>query len=121
LITNSRLSTPSLAPFYAHTPRSNDAEGIALQLFERDWIRIILGGGGGDFLPENAEGGWPGRRKDGRNLIAEWAAQGVEVVRSKAELEQAGSWEKGRVVGLCQPARIRQPAAFPGRHDAPCD
>ncbi len=100
LITNSRLSAPAVAAFYAHTPRSHDAEGIALQLFERDWIRLILGGGGGDFLPENAEGDWPGRRKDGRNLIAEWAAQGVEVVRSKAELEQAGAWEKGRVVGL---------------------
>jgi alkaline phosphatase len=96
LVTNSNVTDPSIAAFYAHTPRPQETEGIALQLFERDWIQVVLGGGRSDFQSEN-EGG---RRKDARNLIADWKAKGVEVVTNKAELEVAQGNESGRVVGL---------------------
>ena len=96
LVTNAQVCAPSAAAFYAHTPRPQEAEGIATQLHEREWIKVVLGGGRGDFQPES-EGG---RRKDDRNLIADWKARGVEVVGSKAELESAVGGEAGRVVGL---------------------
>jgi alkaline phosphatase len=96
LVTNAQICAPSAAAFYAHTPRPQEAEGIATQLHEREWMKVVLGGGRGDFQPES-EGG---RRKDDRNLIADWKAKGVEVVGSKAELESATGGEAGRVVGL---------------------
>jgi alkaline phosphatase len=101
LVTNSVLSAPSAAAFYAHSARAQDSEGIALQLFERDWMRVALGGGAGDFLPENLEDGeWKGRRKDQRNLVNEWREKGALVVRNKEELEQISTFERRRVVGL---------------------
>ncbi len=96
LVTNTILTAPSAAAFYAHTARPAENEGIALQLFEREWIKVILGGGRTDFLPE----GEGGRRKDGRDLVKEWRNKGVEVVANKAELETAQGADAGRVVGL---------------------
>lgn len=101
LVTNSVLTAPSAAAFYAHSARAQDAEGIALQLFEREWMRVVLGGGAGDFLPENLEDGdWKGRRKDQRNLVKEWRDTGSVVVRNKEELEQVSAFERRRVLGL---------------------
>ena len=96
LVTNTILTAPSAAAFYAHTARPEESDGIALQLFEREWMKVVLGGGRTDFQPE----GEGGRRKDGRDLVAEWQAKGVQVVRSKAELETAQGGDSGRVVGL---------------------
>jgi alkaline phosphatase len=96
LVTNSILTAPSTAAFYAHTARPEESDGIALQLFEREWMKVVLGGGRADFQPE----GEGGRRKDGRDLVAEWQAKGVQVVRSKADLETAEGGDAGRVVGL---------------------
>jgi alkaline phosphatase len=96
LVTNAVLTAPSAAAFYAHTARPEENDGIALQLFEREWMKVVLGGGRGDFQPE----GDGGRRKDGRDLVAEWKGKGVEVVRNKAELEVAQGGDSGRVVGL---------------------
>jgi alkaline phosphatase len=59
-------------------------------------MKVVLGGGRLDFLPE----GEGGKRKDGRDLVSEWKAKGVQVVRSKAELETAHGGDAGRVVGL---------------------
>lgn len=96
LVTNSLVCAPSAAAFYAHTPRPQETDGIALQLHEREWLQVVLGGGKADFQPESQGG----RRKDDRNLIADWQAKGVEVVGSKAELMSAQGGESGRVVGL---------------------
>ena len=96
LVTNTILTAPSASAFYAHTARPEESDGIALQLFEREWMKVVLGGGRTDFQPE----GEGGRRKDGRDLVAEWQAKGVQVVRSKAELETAQGGDSGRVVGL---------------------
>jgi alkaline phosphatase len=96
LVSNATLTSPSISAFYAHTTRPHETEGQALQLFERDWVTVALGGGWADFLPEGAEG----RRKDGRDLVSEWTAKGVQVVKSKAELESAWGGDAGRVIGL---------------------
>jgi alkaline phosphatase len=108
LITNGSLASPSIAAFYAHSNRPDQSEFVALQLYERDWVRVAFGGGAAEFLPdgavEGAEGkrkdGRDGRRKDGRDLVKEWQEKGVQVVWSKAELENARGGESGRVVGL---------------------
>lgn len=102
LVTNTVLTAPSSAAFYAHTARPEENDGIALQLFEREWINVVLGGGRGDFQPE----GDGGKRKDGRDLVAEWKGKGVEVVRNKAELEVAQGGDSGRVVGLFSPGAL---------------
>ena len=102
LITNSTLTAPSVAAFYAHTTRPNEGEGLALQLFERDWVKVALGGGVAEFQPEGAGG----RRKDGRDLVVEWQTKGVQVVKNKAELEDARGGETGRVVGLFSPGPL---------------
>jgi alkaline phosphatase len=96
LVTNTLVTAPSAAAFYAHTARPNETDGVALQLFERDWLKVVLGGGRNDFQPE----GEGGRRKDGRDLIGEWKSKGVEVLRSKADLERIGGGDDTRVVGL---------------------
>ncbi len=96
LVSNTVLTAPSAAAFYAHTARPEESDGIALQLFEREWMKVVLGGGRADFQPE----GEGGRRKDGRDLLAEWKTNGVEVVRNKADLETAQGGESGRLVGL---------------------
>jgi alkaline phosphatase len=101
LVTNAVLTAPSSAAFYAHSARDRDSEGIALQLFEHDWMRVALGGGAGDFIPEGVEDGdWKGRRKDGRDLVAEWRQKGVAVLRNKEELERVGIFERSRIIGL---------------------
>lgn len=101
LVTNSLLTDPSSAAFYAHSARSQDAEGIALQLFEREWMRVALGGGAGDFIPEGTKDGeWTGRRRDGRDLVSELRGKGAMVLRNKEELERVSVFERGRVVGL---------------------
>jgi alkaline phosphatase len=101
LVTNSHLTAPSASAFYAHSARSHDAEGIALQLFDREWMRVAFGGGAGDFLPEGKlDEGWKGRRKDGRDLVDEWRRKGAVILRNKQDLEKVGPFEKGRVVGL---------------------
>ncbi|MEI6714003.1 MAG: alkaline phosphatase [Verrucomicrobiota bacterium] len=96
LVTNATLASPSVAAFYAHTTRPSESEGIALQLFEKDWVKVVLGGGVADFQPEDRGG----RRKDGRDLVSEWEAKDVKVVRTKAELENTRLGDSGRLVGL---------------------
>ncbi len=71
---------------------------------------VILGGGAGEFLSA-ARGG---HRKDDRDILAEMQAKGWELVRSKAELENAASFRTAPLagffsagaVGLQQPDRV---------------
>ena len=96
VVTNASLTAPSCAAFYAHTTRPNEGELLALQLFERNWITVALGGGMAEFRPEDAGG----RRRDRRDLVAEWESKKVSVVRTKAEMENSSGGEEGRLIGL---------------------
>ncbi len=91
VVTNGRLSDPSIAPFYA-----NGKGDLVQQLAEEKKIDIALGGGSADFLPE-AKGG---RRRDGRDLILEMRRNGYETVRTKAELESIPQWRRPKLLGL---------------------
>lgn len=105
LVTNTVLTAPSVAAFYAHTARPEESDGIALQLFEREWMKVVLGGGRSDFQPE----GEGGRRRDGRDLVAEWQAKGVQVVRSKADLETARGGTRAAWSGSLAAGRWHSP------------
>jgi len=96
IISNVNLTDPAVAAFYAHTTKSDDSENIAAQLIENGKLNIVLGGGGGDFLPESKGG----HRKDGRDLILEMKQKGIEIFRSKAELENSAVFTTANRVGI---------------------
>ncbi|MBA3543507.1 MAG: alkaline phosphatase [Chthoniobacterales bacterium] len=91
VVTNGRLTDPSVAPFYA----TGKGE-LVQQLAEEKKIDIALGGGSADFLPE-AKGG---RRTDGRDLLLEMRRNGYETVRTKPELESIPPWRRPKLLGL---------------------
>src|SRR5207302_2681538 len=94
LVTNARLTDPTVAAFYARG--ENRADALAQQLADGRKIDIALGGGGLEFLPE-AKGG---QRTDGRDLILELRRNGFEIVRTKAELESIPRWRRPQLLGL---------------------
>ncbi len=95
LISTGNLAAPGAAAFYAQSPDAGEREPIAAQLASAQ-LDVVLGGGAGDFLPE----GKGGRRKDGRDLLAELQASGVDLVRSKAELAAAPAFRTRRLAGF---------------------
>src|SRR5215471_6304024 len=79
IVSNGRLTDPSLAAFYA---------------IEK--VDIALGGGSGNFLPESKGG----RRSDGRDFVLEMRRNGYEIVRTNAELEAIPQWRRPKLLGL---------------------
>jgi alkaline phosphatase len=96
VVTNGSLTDPVPAAFYAQAVDARETEPIALQLLDRARPEVILGGGAIDFLP--ADHG--GRRKDKRDLIEELRQRGCEIVRTKSELENLGTYPDTGLVGL---------------------
>ena len=96
LITTGHLTAPGAAAFYAQSGDPRERHSIAAQLLGPGKLDVVLGGGAGDFLPE-AKGG---RRKDGRDLLAELQAQGWDLVRSKAELASAPAYRTAGLAGF---------------------
>jgi len=92
LITNGSLTSASSAAFYAHSSSAEDGSVLAKTLLSAPRFQVLLGGGAEDFLPA----GKGGRRKDGRDLLGELQAPGWEVVRGRAELENAAQSRAGR-------------------------
>lgn len=96
LVTNGSLVAPSSAAFYAHAKDSRDGEQIIQQLLGKVHLDVLMGGGGRDFLPADKGG----RRKDGRDILAELKGKGWELVRTKAELENAAGYRTGPIAGV---------------------
>lgn len=96
LVTNGSVIAPTPAAFYAHAGDARDGEQIVQQFLGKARLNVILGGGAGDFLPV-AKGG---RRTDGRDLLAELKGHGWELVRTKAELENAAAYRTGPIAGF---------------------
>ena len=94
LVTNTRLTNPTAAAFYA--PGKTRVDLIAQEFADKEKVDIALGGGSAEFLPE-AKGG---KRGDGRDLILELRRNGFEIVRTKAELENVPRWRRPRLLGL---------------------
>ncbi|MBV9658788.1 MAG: alkaline phosphatase [Verrucomicrobia bacterium] len=101
LITNGCLTDPTPAAFYAHSTDFRGKENLAAQLIDNAAPDVVLGGGGGDFLPD-LKGG---RRKDSRDLVLD-ATQKMgygPLVRTAAELEAVSAFNPPRVLGLFAP------------------
>ena len=133
LVSTARITHATPAANYAHSPdrdweddaavpapaRRSGCRDIARQFAEfagGDGIDITLGGGRSNFLPEGAadpETGKPlGRRKDGRDLTAEWAAAGTarKVVWDRAGLQAAMANARPgetQVLGLFEPSHMQ--------------
>ena len=95
IVSTAHLTDPTPAAFYAHASDAQNRVGIAAQFAEVN-LDVAFGGGSVDFLPE-AKGG---RRKDGRDLIAQLKTQRREIVSTKAELENAAAYRTSGIVGL---------------------
>ena len=102
LITDSRLTNPTAAAFYAHTGTSNDKLELARTLFDSASIDIVLGGGSMEFLPDSAGGA----RSDGRDLLTEADEAGYDLVRTRTELEAVAWWRWPKVFGVFGAAEL---------------
>jgi alkaline phosphatase len=96
LVTNGRFTEPSPAAFYAHTARVQDTDALAVSLLKADPFSVLLGGGRDDFLPA----GKGGRRKDGRDLLADLRKPAWEMIQTRPELENAENYRGGTLIGV---------------------
>ena len=86
LVTTTTITHATPAAFGAHVTSRAFTLRIAEQLLAQG-IEVLLGGGSADFVPL-ADGGL---RSDGRDLLAEAAADGTHVLSSPAELERSAA------------------------------
>ncbi|WP_147652839.1 alkaline phosphatase [Vulcaniibacterium gelatinicum] len=131
IVTTARITHATPAAVYAHVPDRNweaDADlpqearvhgcrDIAAQLLDQahgDGPEVVLGGGRERFLPATAaDPEYPnraGRRRDGRNLIAEWQARhpdGRYVWNARQLAEARGA---PRLLGLFEPSHMQYEA-----------
>jgi alkaline phosphatase len=96
IVTTGGLTDASIAAFYAHVEKSSELEVIAKQFTEDATLDVAMGGGAQDFTPESKGG----HRKDGRDLLLEMKNKGAEIMRSKAELENAPMFTTAPRVGV---------------------
>jgi len=102
IVTTGGLTDASIAAFYAHVQKDSEIDAIAAQFVEHASIDVALGGGAQDFTPESKSG----HRKDGRDLLLDLKTKGAEIMRSKAELENAPIFTTARRVGIFANADI---------------
>ena len=96
IVTTGGLTDASIAAFYAHAQKGSELDAIAAQFAEKPMLDVALGGGAQDFTPESKSG----HRKDGRDLLLEMKQRNIEIMRSKAELENAPLFTKAPRVGV---------------------
>ncbi|MBW8367804.1 MAG: alkaline phosphatase [Arenimonas sp.] len=138
IVTSTRLTHATPAALYARSPDRNwesdvdlpaeaVAQGcrdIARQFVEfevGDGIEVALGGGRREFLPASGVDPeypeFPGRRLDGRDLMAEWTARHPDgrLVWNAAQLQALDLANTPRLLGLFEPDHMKF------EHDRPRD
>ena len=103
LVTTATVTHATPAGFAANSPDRNDEQAIAPQYLDR--VDIALGGGSPFFDPA--------KRKDKRDLFADFAKAGYEVVRDRDQLLAAKS---PRLLGTFTPGYL--PYSVDRDHDA---
>jgi alkaline phosphatase len=96
IVSDTPLTDPATAAFFARATDTRDPSALALQLMEDGAPDVILGGGAAQLTPA-AQGG---ARRDGRDLLLEMRQRGFDIVRSKAELESTPGWRAPRIFGV---------------------
>ncbi|PYI42477.1 MAG: hypothetical protein DMF12_06700 [Verrucomicrobia bacterium] len=96
LVTDTKLTDPTNAVFYAHPSEPSDAEKIAAEFVDRGNIDIAMGGGAAQFLPVTKKG----ERQDKRDLLLELRGNGFDIVRTRAELEAVPAWRRPKLFGI---------------------
>jgi alkaline phosphatase len=114
LITDGNITNPTAAAFYARGPNQNGPE-IARQMTDGSAIDLVLGGGAGDFLPEAKDG----NRRDGRDLLLEIRRKGIDLVRSKPELEAIPGWRRPKLFGAFSRSELAYADQIEARGDQP--
>jgi alkaline phosphatase len=102
LVTTDRFTEPSTAAFFAHTADSASRDTIAASLLSAPSFKVLLGGGMGDFSTTENHG----FRTDKRNLLEKLTGPEWDVVRTKAELENAAPYRAGTLLGLFAPGAL---------------
>ena len=122
IVTTTRITHATPAATYGHLPERNwevdadmsDADraagclDFAQQLVDfriGDGITVAFGGGRTEFMPASQHdpeyAGFPGKRLDGRDLVADWKRQsGAEYVWNKPQLDALDLAHTRRVLGL---------------------
>jgi alkaline phosphatase len=96
LVTDTKITDPTSAAFYAHATESTDFEKIAAEFVDRGNIDIAMGGGAAQFLSVTKGG----ERQDNRDLLLELRGNGFDIVRTRAELETIPAWRRPKLFGV---------------------
>lgn len=95
-VSNTPLTEPATAAFFAAGFDPADTQALAVHLLEKAPLDLVLGGGGAQLVP--AEQG--GTRQDGRDLLLEARQRGYDIVRNKEELDNTPGWRTPQVFGI---------------------
>ncbi len=129
IVTTTTVTHATPAACYAHSPerrwesdallseeaRRQGFPDIARQLVEfplGDGLEVVLGGGRNHFLPQgSADPEFPllgGRRRDGRDLSAEWTARSprARYVWNRAQFEAIVAADTDHLLGLFEPEHM---------------
>lgn len=115
VVTNGKLTSPSIAPFFAPGCALGNFEQISLALLEKSRPEVIFGGGGNELLPE-VKGGI---RKDGRDLMLQARQSGYDIVRMRAELSNTPRWRSPQILGVFAPDVMSFASKFEGKSSEP--
>jgi alkaline phosphatase len=96
LVSDTPLTDPATAAFFARATTPVDASALALQLVESAPADVLLGGGRAQLVPE-AQGG---ARADGRDLLLDLRQRGFDIVRTGEELDNTPGWRSPKVFGV---------------------
>ena len=96
LVTDTKLTDPTSAAFYAHPLEPSDVDKIAAEFVDRGNIDIAMGGGAAQFLPITKRGD----RQDNRDLLLELRGNGFDIVRTRTELETIPAWRRPKLFGV---------------------
>ena len=96
LVTDTKLTAPTCAAFYAHTVEPSDTEKIATDFVDRGNVDIAMGGGAAQFIPETKGG----ERQDTRDLLLELRGNGFDIVRTRTDLEAVPAWRRPKLFGV---------------------
>lgn len=129
VVSTARLTHATPAATYAHTPMRDwesdadlppgcEVKDIARQLIEaapavRQQLKVAMGGGRSNFLPKtqtDPEYAKPGKRQDGRDLIAEWRqtrGQHAAVVMDRQAFEAVDPAQVDHLLGLFENSHMQ--------------